>query len=236
MLAGMPAKRSRDLTTTCGLLIEAASYLQRGMHDDVERATGLSGAWLEVLLRLHRTPGGAMRINEIAAQVTLPASSFSRLADRMEDEGLVERHPDPRHRRATLLHVTSAGEQRFAQAWKVLQPSQQARLGTLLSGDELDMLEKITRKIRDANRPLPVRIGRQPIQPRGGHTRQRPSAGDRRRVGGAQAGERTRPGRSVTANVLDPGLAKTAMVEHFEAPTSAQDSAPLGPVREVGRH
>jgi len=106
----MPAKRSRDLSTTCGLLIEAASYLQRGMHDDVERATGLSGAWLEVLLRLHRTPGGAMRINEIAAQVTLPASSFSRLADRMEEEGLVERHPDPRHRRATLLHVTSAVE------------------------------------------------------------------------------------------------------------------------------
>jgi hypothetical protein len=39
----MPAKRARDLSTTCGLLIEAASYLQRGMHDDVERATGLVG-------------------------------------------------------------------------------------------------------------------------------------------------------------------------------------------------
>jgi DNA-binding MarR family transcriptional regulator len=151
----MPAKRSRDLTTTCGLLIEAASYLQRGMHDDVERATGLSGAWLEVLLRLHRTPGGAMRINEVAAQVTLAASSFSRLADRMEEDGLVERHPDPRHRRATLLHITSAGEQRFAEAWKALEPSQQDRLGRLLSSDELDILETITRKIRDANaRPL----------------------------------------------------------------------------------
>jgi DNA-binding MarR family transcriptional regulator len=159
----MPAQRLRDLTTTCGLLIEAASYLQRGMHDDVERATGLSGAWLEVLLRLHRTPGGAMRINEVAAQVTLAASSFSRLADRMEEDGLVERHPDPRHRRATLLHITSAGEQRFAEAWKALEPSQQARLGRLLSSDELDILETITRKIRDANaRPL-VSSGRQPI-------------------------------------------------------------------------
>jgi DNA-binding MarR family transcriptional regulator len=156
----MPTKRARDLTTTSGLLIEAASYLQRGMHDDVERATGLSGAWLEVLLRLHRTPGGALRINEIAAQVTLPASSFSRLADRMEEEGLVERHPDARHRRATLLHVTPVGEQRFAEAWRVLEPSQQARLGKLLSGDELDMLERITRTIRDANRPPTIRTGR----------------------------------------------------------------------------
>ena len=150
----MPAKRSRDLTMTSGLLIEAANYLQRGLHDDVERATGLSGAWLEVLLRLHRTPGGALRITEIAAHVTIPASSFSRLADRMEEEGLVERHPDTRHRRATLLRVTTAGEQRFAEAWKVLEPSQQARLGKLLSGDELDFLEQVTRKIRDANRPL----------------------------------------------------------------------------------
>src|SRR5260370_24018027 len=147
----MPAQRSRDLSTTCGLLIEAGSYLQRGLHDDVERATGLSGAWLEVLLRLHRTPGGALRINEVAAQVTLPPSSFSRLADRLEEEGLVERHPDPSHRRATLLHVTSTGEQRFAEAWKVLEPRQQARLGKLLSEDDVDMLEQHTRKIRRAN-------------------------------------------------------------------------------------
>jgi len=41
--------------------------------------------------------------------VTLAASSCSRLADRREEDGLVERHPDPRHRRATLLHITSAG-------------------------------------------------------------------------------------------------------------------------------
>src|SRR4030081_1824063 len=158
----MPAKRSRDLSTTCGLLIEAASYLQRGMHDDVERATGLSGAWLEVLLRLHRTPIGAMRINYIAAHVTLPASSFSRLADRMEEEGLVERHPDHRHPRATLLHMTSAGEQRFAEAWKVVELIQQARLGKLLSGDELDILEKLMRNLPDTNGLSPVRKVRQP--------------------------------------------------------------------------
>jgi excisionase family DNA binding protein len=152
----MPARRARDLTTVSGLLIEAANYLQRGMHEDVERATGLSGPQLEVLLRLHRTPGGALRINEIAGQVTLPASSFSRLADRMEEEGLVERRADLTHRRATLLHITPDGEQCFAEAWKALEPSQQARLGGLLTDDELNVLETITRKVRDANRPTRV--------------------------------------------------------------------------------
>jgi excisionase family DNA binding protein len=73
----------------------------------------------------------------------------------MEEEGLVERRPDPAHRRATLLRVTPAGEHRFAEAWKVLEPSQQARLGALLDDDELNILEKITRKVRDANRARP---------------------------------------------------------------------------------
>jgi excisionase family DNA binding protein len=73
----------------------------------------------------------------------------------MEEEGLVERHPDPAHRRATLLHVTPAGQHRFAEAWTILEPSQQARLGALLDDDELDILEKITRKVRDANRAGP---------------------------------------------------------------------------------
>lgn len=149
----MPTRRSRDLVTPAGLLIEAANYLQRGIHADVERATGLAGPWLEVLLRLHRSPGRGMRINEIASQVTLPASSFSRLADRMEEAGLVARSPDPVHRRATLLRMTPAGEQRFADILKVFEASMWARFGRLLNEQELDALETITRRLRDANRP-----------------------------------------------------------------------------------
>ena len=152
-VSGVPTRRSRDLVTAAGLLIEAANYLQRGIHADVERATRLPGPWLEVLLRLHRSPGRGMRINEIASQVTLPASSFSRLADRMEEAGLVARSPDPVHRRATLLRMTPAGEQRFADILKVFEPSMRARFGRLLSDQELDALEATTRRLRDANRP-----------------------------------------------------------------------------------
>lgn len=157
---GVATRRSRDTTTAAGLLIEAANYLQRGIHADVEHATGIPGPWLEVLLRLHRTPGGALRINEIASQVTLPASSFSRLADQMEAEGIVARSPDPAHRRATLLHMTDYGEDRFAEIWKVFEPSLKARFSRLLSDQELDALEVITRKLREANQPARERDAR----------------------------------------------------------------------------
>ena len=71
----------------------------------------------------------------------------------MEAEGLVARSPDPVHRRATLLRLTPYGEERFAEISKVLEPSQTARFGSLLNDQELDQLEVITRKVREANQP-----------------------------------------------------------------------------------
>ena len=121
----------RDLVTTVGLLVEAANYLQRGIADDLERETGLPGTWFETLVRLHRTPGQATRMNEMAAQVSFPPSSFSRLIDRMEAERLVERVPDPTNRRATLIRATAVGEKfngwpegyRAIQIWDNRMPS-----------------------------------------------------------------------------------------------------------------
>ena len=95
-------------------------------------------------------------MNEMAAQVSFPPSSFSRLVDRMETDGLVERSPDPINRRATLLRLTAQGEERIAEAIAVHEPSARARFTNVLSEQELDVLESITRKLRDANRANPT--------------------------------------------------------------------------------
>jgi DNA-binding MarR family transcriptional regulator len=150
---GMTSARPRDLVTDSGLLFEAAAYTHRGISDDVERATGLPGAWLEVLLRLNRTPGGAVRVSDMASQVSFAPSSFSRLADRMEERGLLKRTADPANRRATLLRITDAGHEVLAEAEKVHDQSLQRRFAGLLTTGELDLLEIIARKLRDANMP-----------------------------------------------------------------------------------
>ena len=143
----------RDLAAASGLLFEAAMYTQRRVFDDVERVTGLPGTWLEVLLRLQRTPGGAARISEVAEHISFTSGSFSRLADKMEEEGLVERIPDPAHRRATLLRLTAAGERRLDEAEQVHQAALRARFADLLTDSELAMLDVIAGKLRAANRP-----------------------------------------------------------------------------------
>jgi DNA-binding MarR family transcriptional regulator len=146
-----PSRTRRDLVTAVGLLVEAANYLQRGIADDLERETGLPGTWFETLVRLHRTPGHATRMNEMAAQVSFPPSSFSRLIDRMEAEQLVERLPDPTNRRATLIQATATGEERLVEALAVHEQSAQIRFADCLSEKEIDALQAITRKLRDAN-------------------------------------------------------------------------------------
>ena len=147
------AHPDRDLISAVGLLLEAANYLERAVAADVQNRTGLPGPWFETLVRLRRSPASGVRMNEMAAQVSFAPSSFSRLVDNMEAEGLVERTPDPTNRRATLLRLATSGEQRVSDAIRVHEPSARRHFADLLSDDELDVLETITRKIRDANQP-----------------------------------------------------------------------------------
>lgn len=141
----------RDLVTSAGLLFEAAYYTERALADEVEVATGLTRPSVEVLLRLGRTPGGATRMSDLAAQVLMPPSSFSRLADKLEDAGLVRRAPDPAHRRATLLHLTTLGENRLNAVQAVQGPALVARFSDLFTEEEIDSLESMMRRLRAAN-------------------------------------------------------------------------------------
>lgn len=157
-------KESRDLITSMGLLFESATYLQRSISGEVELRTGLPGPWFETLLRLRRSQPGCARMSEVASQVSFPPSSFTRLIDRMEEAGLVERGPDPTNRRATLLRLTALGEKRADEAIAIHRPTARARFGDLLSDEEMDTLEALTRRIRDANQPPVPRLAG-PAQP-----------------------------------------------------------------------
>lgn len=79
-----PRQSGRGARYPLGLLLDAASYLRRAIDGDVTRLTGLSGHWFETLLRLKQSDPGGVRMNDMAAQVSLPPSGFSRLADKWE--------------------------------------------------------------------------------------------------------------------------------------------------------
>ena len=148
----MTADTSDDLVTALGLLFEASSYVRRNVSADLERDAGLDGTWFEVLTRLERTAGHAMRMNAMAAQVSFPPSSFSRLIDKMEAAGIIERCVDPSSRRATLIRPTPKARELLARANEAHARSAEAHFAGLLSAKEVRELMAITRKLRDANR------------------------------------------------------------------------------------
>ncbi|WP_426996171.1 MarR family winged helix-turn-helix transcriptional regulator [Pseudarthrobacter sp. N5] len=63
----------------------------------------------DVLFTLSRCPSGWLRLNELNHHVLLSQSSLSRLVERLEMRGLVERMPAPDDGRGVLLKLTEAG-------------------------------------------------------------------------------------------------------------------------------
>src|SRR5215211_7900402 len=67
-------------------------------------ALGVTGAQWKVLFKLTGKPG--LRQGELADMLDIEPITLSRIIDRLQEAGLVERQADPTDRRAWRLHVT----------------------------------------------------------------------------------------------------------------------------------
>lgn len=101
----------------------------------------------DVLFNLYRQPERRARIRDLTPQLLLSQPSVSRLIERLETRGLVDRSGDPSDARGTLVALTSEGIEVFRRvgaqhsAWIAERMS-------VLTADELADLTRITRKLR----------------------------------------------------------------------------------------
>lgn len=94
---------------TFGLLLEAGNRLTRLLDAELQRSDGISLQTFEVLLRISRSPTGVMTMTDLAGQVALTTGGVTRLADRLSEDGLVERRSCPEDRRRVHLALTRRG-------------------------------------------------------------------------------------------------------------------------------
>src|SRR3954447_1053597 len=85
--------------------IAETAHALRKAFDRRAAGLGVTRAQWKVLFRLARVPG--MRQIELAELLDVEAITLSRIIDRIEEAGLVERVADPSDRRAWRLHVTA---------------------------------------------------------------------------------------------------------------------------------
>jgi DNA-binding MarR family transcriptional regulator len=96
----------------------AASYAATwaALEHELAKQHGLGVSEFEVLDRLAERPERNFRAQELAGAVHLSQSALSRLIDRLEKHGLVERCLCGEDRRGIYVTLTPAGQQRHAEA------------------------------------------------------------------------------------------------------------------------
>lgn len=99
-----------------GGYIATYGRLSKRLEENLRRTSGLSHAEYEVLLRLFRQDDGRLRIQALAAESVLTHSGTSRLVDRLEGAGLVERVEAPEDKRGAYAVLTDHGRDHFTQA------------------------------------------------------------------------------------------------------------------------
>lgn len=131
-----------------GLFLEVHAQLTRELGRDLERETGIPLTWYEVLIRLQRGPADGIRLSRLAESLVLSTSGATRLVDRMESAGLIERASCPTDRRGALAVLTDAGRHALERATPVHLAGISARLADRLDREELEQLTDILRKLR----------------------------------------------------------------------------------------
>jgi MarR family 2-MHQ and catechol resistance regulon transcriptional repressor len=138
--------------TAFGMLLEAHAAVLTHVGRDLEASSGIPVAWMEVLLRLARSPQQRLRMAELARQVGLSTSGLTRLIDRIEQAGYVGREACATDRRGAEAVLTAEGQE-------VLRASLPAHLESIETnlvaplGDDVAELEELLRRVRDGIGP-----------------------------------------------------------------------------------
>lgn len=107
---------SADRLATWRAFLETHARVVEVLGHELKAETGLPLAWYDVLVQLSEADGRQLRMQQLAEAVLLSKSGLTRLVDRMEQRGYVERVACDRDRRGTFARLTSEGFAALEQA------------------------------------------------------------------------------------------------------------------------
>ncbi|MFF5140187.1 MarR family winged helix-turn-helix transcriptional regulator [Streptomyces sp. NPDC013157] len=115
------AKEAADdeLILAFGRLQGAANRLEYILGRALEAECGVSHLMFEVLLILGRAGEPGLSMRAVAQEQVLTTGGATRLVDRMEAAGLVERAEDPDDRRGRLVRLTALGAETAVRASRI---------------------------------------------------------------------------------------------------------------------
>ncbi len=139
-----------------GQLIGAHSALTRELSAQLVEQHGLTLSEVEVLLLLSRAPKQSMRRIDLSRDIRLSPSGVTRMLDRMEATGLVEKGVCEQDARVSYAVLTDAGIAKLHAVW----PDHLAAIDRLL-GERFDAreLNQLTELLNRVSGPVGCRPG-----------------------------------------------------------------------------
>ena len=109
-------------------------------------------AWYDVLWGLERAPDQRLRMSDLANKVVLSRSNLTRLVDRLEDAGLVERERSEEDRRGAYAVLTESGQAVRRSMWPVYAQGIRDLFESQLPDDEATIMGAMLRRLLAAAR------------------------------------------------------------------------------------
>jgi DNA-binding MarR family transcriptional regulator len=141
---------SAPQTLAWALLLSVSSRLLERIEASLAAADLPPLAWYDVLWELEKARDGRLRMHEIADHTVLSRSNLTRLADRLENAGLIEREICADDRRGAYCVITRAGRQMRARMWPMYQKGIEELFAAHVGADEAKSMSTALQRVLQA--------------------------------------------------------------------------------------
>jgi DNA-binding MarR family transcriptional regulator len=145
------AQATRERVAAWMNLQQANRVIQGLLEERLGAETNLSWAEFEVLWRLQIAAEHPLRMNQIAAQLIGSPSGTTRIADRLERDGLIARETPRDNRRVVEVKLTARGRAVLDRADHAFREVLEQSFASHLSEAEVLALRRIMRKLLERN-------------------------------------------------------------------------------------
>lgn len=127
-------------------LVRAQQAVLAAVEADLKTGGFPSLSWYDVLLELSRTEAG-LRPFALERELLLAQYNLSRLLDRLEEAGYVERRACPEDGRGQIVAITASGRALVKRMWPTYRAAIARHVGAKLSEDEASRLASLLGKL-----------------------------------------------------------------------------------------
>jgi DNA-binding MarR family transcriptional regulator len=144
-------KTSLKAVDALGHLLGAHATLTRQLSVQLVEEHGLTMSEYEVLFLLSRQPEHSMRRIDLSREVRLSPSGVTRMLDRLEATGLVEKGSCSSDARVTYAVLTEAGMQKLRECAPDHFAGIERLIGERLNEEEVESLSELLGRLSDAD-------------------------------------------------------------------------------------